>query len=52
MVWSGLLKYRQHVFFSSVEEEDDVVPQGHVRLGQDFQQLEHDGAADGVIART
>ena len=43
---------RQHIFFGSVEEEDDVVPERNVGLRQDLQQLQHDGATDGVIARS
>ena len=42
---------RQHVLFRPVEQEDQVVLQGRRAWdGQHLQNLQHDGAADCVVA--
>ena len=43
---------RQHIFFGSVEEEDDIVPERNVWLCQDLQKLQHNGTTYGVVARS
>ena len=43
---SNIGTHRQEVLLGTVEEEDEVVPEGAVRLHEQVQHFQHDGAAE------